>query len=238
METQLDEGAPPTEPGPRLARTLAEQRRRRRRRIAVSAAVVAVALLGGGTAWALLHDDGAGGGPQVGTLIGSEAADGGKKSTTTAAGTPPAGGTAPTLAAKPRWPSAIQGRPKQFGKVNDPPPATAGGIEDGFYLWSDFDGWHLWLVGGGDADRVTITADDEIRRADPTDPSATIERLGNTLTFSRGGADGEVVGMDFSPGFYSKTLIVSVQGDLRVHIGNRRSRVSQYYGIQFSAASR
>jgi hypothetical protein len=245
VETQVDEAAPPGEPGepgepgPRLARTLAEQerRRRRKRRLVALAVAVVVALVAAGAAWALLRDDGSSdASPRVGTLIGSSKAKG-KGTTTTAAGGVPAGSQTPTLAAKPRWPSVIQGRPKQFGSLNDPPPASAGDLGDGFYLWQDFDGWHLWMVGGGGADRVSVVADDSFAKADPVGGNPDVAKATNGFTLARGGAGATVVGVDFNPGYYAKTLVVSVEGGLKLRVGGHRATVGSFYGIQFSAAS-
>jgi hypothetical protein len=243
VDTQLDEGASPAEtgqpdgPGPRVTRNLAEQQRRdrRRRRLAVVAALAVVALLGAG-AWAVLHgDDETDAGPRVGTLIGSSKGKG-AATTTTPAGAP-AGSNGQALASEPRWPSVIQGRPQAFGARNDPPPADVGDLEDGFYLWQDFDGWHLWMVGGGPDDRVSVAADDAFAKSEAVGGGPELAPVANGFTLARGGAGAKVVGVDFNPGYYAKTLVVTVDGDLRLRVGAHRAAVGSFYGIQFSAAS-
>jgi hypothetical protein len=171
----------------------------------------------------------------VGTLVGTERADG--ATATTAAGG--SGGGSPTTAppATPRWPSAVAGRPAALGKQGEPPPGTDGGLEDGFYLWQDFNGWHLWVIGGSSSDRVTVTSDDQVTKAAGTTGGVDIAQGSNTFTFSRGSAGAPVAGVDFNPGYYAKTMIVSVEGNLRVHVGARRWVVPNLYGIQYSTGS-
>jgi hypothetical protein len=153
----------------------------------------------------------------------------GKNSTATEGGA--------AVADKARWPSVTAGRPREFGKLDDAPPADSGKLQDGFYLWQDFDGWHLWVVGGTPEDRVTITSDAEIAKAVPTGGDVAIERTPNALTFSRGGATGRVVGVDFNPGYYARTIIATTEGGLRLHAGFGHRAVPNAFGMSFSTAS-
>ncbi len=133
-----------------------------------------------------------------------------------------------------RWPSGLGGRPRGLGPQGTPPPAEAGDLEPGYYLWNDFSGWHLWLVGGTDQDRVTVTSDAEVSKANATGGEIAVDRLANAFAFARGGAGEPVVGVDFNPGFYSRTFIVTVDGDLPLHAGGGAKPVTKYYGVHKS----
>ena len=261
---EIDVGEPelPSEPGPRLARTLAEQdaaaakQAKVRRVVGVSLLVVGLLVAALAARSVLTGDDTTE--QRVGRLTASKLGDEATATTTTRKGggstkvssatTPPktgAGNTGDTggdqpsggTDAAPAWPTAVSGRPPALGRQGEPPPADAGDLEDGYYLWQDFNGWHLWLVGGSDADQVSITADSEVAKADPAGGDVSIDRSGNAFTFSRGSAGAEVVGVDFNPGYYAKTFVVTVDGDLPLHIGARRWKAPAYYGVQKSTAN-
>lgn len=256
VQTQVEEPPSSTEPGPRLARTLAEQAAateakaaRRRRTIGIVIVLVGLAVAAY-AAWSFFtaddsnerkvgkltasHLDGeAGSKVAAPTSKGSGSA---KPTTPASTGSASNGGgtstaTVPPVATKPHWPAVVAGRPTAFGKLNDAPPSSAGDLEDGLYVWTDFDGWHLWLVGGGSDDGATITADYEIAKFDGTGGSVDADAEGNLLTFSRGSADGDVVGVDFSPGIYTKTMVITVDGDLPMHLGKRAREAASYYGV-------
>ena len=222
------------DPGPRLTQTLAEQDRsqaRRRRIIGIGIVVVGVAV-------AIAAFAGGGGSKKKDDAASTK--PGAKGATTTVAVTTPDGkSAAPSLATKPRWPSEIQGRPVAFGgNAADPAAAKTIGLEDGFYLWEGFDGWHVWEVGGTADDRITITADSTIAKADGVGGTVAIDKTANHFTFSRGSAGGKVVGVEFNPGYYANTIVVAVEGKLRVHVGPHRWIRPNFYGIQRSTASR
>lgn len=252
METEVDEhqGGGLAEPGPRLARTLAEQAaaddaRRARFRLVIGGVFL---LIGLGVAalalWSVLRDDGPAerkvGKLTSANLTGTTAADGaGTSGTKTTTKTTSKGGTTPTTAAvdptstKTDWPAAVHGRPKAFGIDGDPPPATAKGLSDGFYLWLDFKGWHLWMVGGEGSDAsVEIVADNAIAKADPASGSPDITVGGNRLTLARGGEGAAVTGVDFSVGFYGRTMVITTTGDLPLHTGRRAAAAADLLGIQ------
>ena len=254
METDVDERGTDGEPGPRLARTLAEQaaateaRHARRRKVLGLAFVVVGITVAVVAAWSILTKDdnterkvgklaashlGADAKSGSGTKVASvTVAKGSGKGTSTKGSTT----TVPTTAKKPHWPPAVAGRPVPFGGLNDAPPQSAGILEEGFYLWTDFDGWHLWQVGGASSDGVTITADYAIAKADPTGGSVDATADGNLLTFARGSASERVVGVDFSPGIYTKTMVVTVNGDLPLHLGRRPTKAPSYYGLALTTS--
>lgn len=192
---------------------LVASRRRRDPRVAIGALLVVAGLTAAGLAvWAAVVDEGP---LPVGRLVASDVPS---------AGEPPAGGgtDAPGIAGapsdRPSWPPAVQGRPPAFGTDGDGPPASADGLEDGWYLWSDFAGWHLWLVGDDRGGSVEVTTNASFL-ADPTGGQPALETGEQRLTLARGEATEPVVGVDFNPGFFAKELVVTVTGDLPLRTG-------------------
>lgn len=134
-----------------------------------------------------------------------------------------------TEAAEKAWPSLVGGRPAIFGARDTPPPADAGDAEPGAYLWSDFDGWHLWIVRGDEVDGVkgTITIDAEPTRAAPaTAGQGTVRIEDDVIHFDFTGVTAPVVGVDFNTYFGSRISVAveSLVGPLdasRLHTGGR-----------------
>jgi hypothetical protein len=159
----------------------------------------------------------------VGVLIGSNLASGGPAAPNVLAPAPAPASDEPTpasgpISTEPQWPAPSGGRPVAFGPPG-PPPASAEGIEPGFYLWFDFNGWHVFLVGGDEGDVLTFTSDDDIAKAEPTGGDPAIDVQGKVVRFSRGAASEPIVGADLNPGFFAKSLQVSVDGDLPLRLG-------------------
>ena len=133
-------------------------------------------------------------------------------SQTTAAG----GGTGDTKDATPQyvWPADVGGRPPAFGTFNDTPADAKGGAAPGVYIWSDYDGWHLWVQNGGDVNGVsgTITGNDNIASANvsPAD-GGTATKASTVISFDLKGSD-PLVGLDFNPGFYAVKLDFAING--------------------------
>lgn len=208
--------------------------RQRRTRLLLGAVCVAVGLLVAALAVnAASSDDGGGSSKDADkATTTTDASNGGSKTSVASATTDAEGASA-----EPAWPSALGGRPPALGKQGEPPPTDVGDLEPGFYLWQDFGGWHAWLVGGSEADRLTITSDAEIAKADPVGGEVAIDRLPNTFGFTRGAATEAVVGVDFNPGYYAKTFVVTINGETKLHIGARRWGAPQYYGVQKNTAN-
>lgn len=137
-------------------------------------------------------------------------ADGGAKGD----GTEQADGTdAPS--GKPQWPASLGGRPPALG-VRDQPATdvqVGAGTAPGVYLWNDYDGWHLWVVGGGpDLVRGTLTSNDPVAKAELAVPGAgTVAIDDKVVTFELPGAAG-LSGIDFNPGFFAKQLVFTLEG--------------------------
>lgn len=137
---------------------------------------------------------------------------------------------------EPGWPAWVLGQPRRLFEA-EAPPAEIGETPPGFYLWLDFEGWHLWLVGGEGSDAsVEIQSDDAFSKADPVGEPPAIEQEGNRLRMSRGDASATSVGLDFNPGFFAKTLIVTTTGDLPLYAGVSSRSGAPYLGVRYGAA--
>jgi len=134
--------------------------------------------------------------------------------------------------AKPQWPAATGGRPPAFGKTGDPAPTDPGDLPDGFYVWTDFDGWHGWLVGGGADDRLTLTSDNAITKATPVGGPVDVQLQGNVFTLQRGSATERVVGVDFNPGYFARNMIVAVDGAQPTFVGAKATKVPQIWAMR------
>ena len=88
---------------------------------------------------------------------------------------------------KPDWPSAVKYRPPTLGKRGEKAPAVKVTAKPGVYVWEDFDGWHMWVVGGaGVPPKVTglITSNAEFNRADLAVPgTGTVTKGGISKPF-------------------------------------------------------
>jgi len=200
-----------TEPSDADARTAPGARRALRRLIGgsllVLAAVVAVLVVTG---------RGDGGERPVGRLIASDLGDAGTEHdgpSTTAAAAPLA--TAP---AGPTWTVAAIGRPTALGPDGTPPPTSPVDLEDGAYLWNDFNGWHLWLVGDATGP-VTVTTDDRFAKVDPVGGAPAVDAGDERFVLSRGSTDAPVVGVDFNPGFFAEELTIAADDSTALHLG-------------------
>lgn len=129
------------------------------------------------------------------------------------------------------WPDSVQGRPAGFGTRDTPPPADAGSLAPGAYLWIDFNGWHLWIVRGPGVEGITgrIELDAEPTRAAPAvEGEGQVAIDGNAIVFDLTDAEAEVVGVEFNT-FYAGTMNVSLESSEgpidagNVHIGRKET---------------
>lgn len=204
MPTTVDQPTPrPSTAATVPPRPTARRRRRRDPRVLLGTALVVAGLAAAGIAvWATLVDEGP---LPVGRLVAADIAP------PVAGGAGEGGSPGAAPDGPPAWPGPVQGRPPAFGADGDDPPASAEGLADGWYLWSDFTGWHLWLVGdvGGS---VEVTTNGTFL-ADVTGGSPSLELADDRLVLQRGSAEEPVVGVDFNPGFFANELTVTVTGD-------------------------
>ena len=111
------------------------------------------------------------------------------------------------------WPAQISLRPDGLGGERDTAADVKPTAAPGVYIWSSFDGWHVWVVNGGDVAGVkgTITSSDRIKRATSSAPKAgTVTHHGKTVAFDLDGS-AKVAGVDFEPGF-SHHLVITLDG--------------------------
>lgn len=110
--------------------------------------------------------------------------------------------------AKVAWPESVGGRAPGLGEVNTPAAKVDVSAKPGVYAWSDFDGWHLWVVHGAGvgAVRGTISSDEDLDKAvSARDGAGSVRLDGKTATFELP-ASPALVGVDFQPGFFAKRL--------------------------------
>lgn len=124
------------------------------------------------------------------------------------------------------WPASLGVRPAAVGGPADPIASVTPKGGPAVYVWSDFSGFHLWVVPGGDIGAVsgTIKFDDDLAAATLAVPGAgTLTKGSDQVTFELP-ADRPVVGIDFSPGFYAGRLEIELRdadgplapGDVRI----------------------
>lgn len=95
-----------------------------------------------------------------------------------------------------------------------PAGQVAATAEPGVYLWSDFDGWHLWVVNGEGIGPITgsIQANDDVADGNLAIADAgTIEVDERSFAFELPAEPG-LVGIDFNPGFFTDELTIELEG--------------------------
>lgn len=124
---------------------------------------------------------------------------------------PEGGGEAPRA----EWPLELSGRPRGLGERNQPATEVqvAPGTASAVYLWSDFDGWHLWAVGGAlPPIRGTLSSNDTIAKADLAVPGVgSVTPADKAISFELPG-DAPLSGIDFNPGFFAQQLVLTLEG--------------------------
>lgn len=145
----------------------------------------------------------------------SNAAGGDTTAQTTVPGAPATGGAGtPTEPAPLVWPVNVGGRPAAFGELDGSPADAPGGAAPGVYIWSDYDGWHLWVVHGEGVGDVngTVTGDDVVASADVTPEGAGVVTVADKVIAFDIKSDEDIAGFDFNPGFYAKRLEFVLNG--------------------------
>jgi hypothetical protein len=148
----------------------------------------------------------------------SETADAPPGASETTAANGPADDPGTSAPAPAGWPASVQGRPAALGS-NGPPPADAGDLAPGWYLWSDFSDWHLWLVGGEGTDAAAVvTTNDKLTLKD-TYGGAGVEATDTSAVVRPGADPAPIEGIDFNPGFFGDELTITITGDLPLRTG-------------------
>ena len=113
---------------------------------------------------------------------------------------------------KREWPAEVSGRPSGLGEEHQSAADVTPDAAPGVYVWSGFDGWHLWVVDGADVGGVTgtITSDEGITEAVLSAPGAgSVAVDDDTISFQLPG-DVALAGVDFSPEFFTKQLTIEL----------------------------
>lgn len=121
------------------------------------------------------------------------------------------GGTETTASGTSDWPAEVNGRPEALGALGTPPDQVVDAAP-GTYLWSDFDGWHLWLVpdASGTGLAGSIVADDEfVEGQAASEGIGRVDVADERLEFELPGDQG-TVGLDFTPGFFAERLTLDL----------------------------
>jgi len=137
---------------------------------------------------------------------------------TTTTTTRPTTSTTPASDDQEGWPSEVEGRPPVFGDRGTPPGDDLD-TDPGIYLWSDFDGWHLWVVQSPDDPLVEgrIRSEGAFVRADPEgERGAQVTVEHDIVTFVLGSDGARVSGISFNPAFFTPSLVVEVDDDGRL----------------------
>jgi hypothetical protein len=115
---------------------------------------------------------------------------------------------------KPEFPREVGGRPPALGtrgqtadEVAVDPAAPAG-----VYLWSDFDGWHLWVIAGEGLPQVTgtLTSNDQVTKAELAIAGTGEVSIEDKVVRFSMPADAPLAGIDFNPGFFAKDIVFTL----------------------------
>lgn len=187
-----------------------------RRRVRWIAAAVCFAVAVGALAAAVARSgddrtDTTGGTASTSTLAGG--------STTTAPGATGSTAGGPTGTSLPQvgssgWPISVEVRPAQFGPYTEAATAPDASTAPGLYLWSDFAGWHLWLLGDAGTEvrgSVSVDASPGSVVAD-TIGGAEVATTADGFTFTLTAGDTRAAGLVFNPGFYTRRVSFQVDG--------------------------
>lgn len=125
----------------------------------------------------------------------------------------------------PQWPNDVLYRPAVFGKTGEPVKEKTD-AKAGVYIWSDFDGWYVFVVdpSGKAAARGTLVSSDEVATSDLVVQGAgSADAEGRRINFDFSTVSGPSAGMVFNPGFYASTILVDLDGDdLPVFLGQNQ----------------
>ena len=127
------------------------------------------------------------------------------------------GSSVSTTVPKPKkaaWPANLNGRPPALGTTGQVASKVTPKAKPGVYIWSDFDGMHIWTVKGEGVPAITGTLDsnDEIQKAvSAVEGSGEVTVDGKRINFNLPG-EAPIEGVDFNPGFYGNKIVISLNG--------------------------
>lgn len=127
------------------------------------------------------------------------------------------GSSVSTTVPKPKkasWPANLNGRPVTLGTTGQVASKVTPKAKPGVYIWSDFDGMHIWVVKGEGVPTITGTLDsnDKIQKAvTAVDGSGDVTVDGKRVSFNLPGKS-PIEGVDFNPGFYGNKIVISLNG--------------------------
>lgn len=127
-------------------------------------------------------------------------------------------------APKAEWPSELKWKPVILGDRDDGFDALSPEVPAGVYVWSDFQGWFVWVVdpAGKAAGRGTVSTNSEFGSAELVDGgTGEFVREDSVLRFDFTGIDGRASGFRFNQGFFTSEVTIELEGeDLPVFLGN------------------
>lgn len=122
------------------------------------------------------------------------------------------------------WPEEIKWKPAITGERDQGLDRLPAEVPAGLYLWSDFQGWFVWVVdpAGKAAGRGRITTNSEFGSAELVEGSTgAFERRDDVLEFDFTGIGERVAGFRFNPGFFTNRVTIELDGDdLPVFLGH------------------
>ncbi|MGN6694904.1 MAG: hypothetical protein ACTHN0_12090 [Aquihabitans sp.] len=131
--------------------------------------------------------------------------------------------TTTTVKRGPSWPAVVQGRPAAFGATGDPITKVDGEAKPGVYVWTDYDGWHAWVVdpSGKRAAKGTISSNQDFKSASVAESGQGSAKVdGQDVPFDFSGVDAKAAGVNFDLGFYADEVTVNLDGtDLPLYLG-------------------
>lgn len=120
------------------------------------------------------------------------------------------------------WPDELDFKPTVLGGRDEGIEQVPADAPSGIYIWSDFSGWHLWIVDpvGKAGAKGNLFSDADFGDASLAENSlGTVALEGANVPYDFSTA-GRVAGFHFGPGFYATSITVNPSGpDLPIFLG-------------------
>lgn len=142
----------------------------------------------------------------------------------------------PTTAPASTWPDEMKWKPMITGDRDQGLDAVPPEVPAGLYIWSDFQGWFVWVVdpGGKAGAKGRISTNSEFGSAELVE-GATGEFVRNDtqLEFDFTGVGERATGFRFNQGFFTNTVIIDLDGDdVPVFMGNDATPLSPPFVLE------